>query len=72
VISHVIIRSKCQVVACQVSGDNRHEGDIRQVTRDSIVYVSTSSESMSNNTENSTDIRDQYEYRKIMQFQEKQ
>jgi len=50
VISHFIIGSKCQVVACRVSGVNRHEGDIRKVTRDSIVYVSTSSESIPDDT----------------------
>ena len=37
--------------------------------RDNIVNVNTSSESTSSDTKNSTDIRDRYEYRKIMQSQ---
>jgi len=49
-----------------MSGDTMTWGDIRQVTRDIMVYVSTSSD-----TQNSTDIRDQYEYQKTIQFQEK-
>ena len=43
-------------------------GDIRQVTRDNMINDSTSSESMSSDIENNTDIRDRYEYQKIMQF----
>ena len=43
--------------------------DIRQVTRASMVSISTSSESTSNDVGNNTDIRDRYEYRKTMQFQ---
>jgi len=50
VISHIIIKGKCQVVTYLVSGSNMHEGEIRQVTRDNIVYASTSSESMSSDT----------------------
>jgi len=39
---------------------------IRQVTRDSMVYVNTSSESMSGETRKPIlDIRDWYKYRKI-------
>jgi len=44
-------------------------GDIRQVTRDRMVNVNTSSISMSSDTGNSTDIKDWYEYRKMMQSQ---
>jgi len=50
VVSHVATGSKYQVVVHQVSGDIWLEGDIKQVTSDSMVHVSMLSESMPGDT----------------------
>jgi len=53
-------------MSCWMSGDSITGGDIKQLTRDNTVNDSTTSESMSSDTKNNTDITDRYEYQKTM------